>query len=518
MRDLGVMGESIFSLWCGDAGLIPNGSQIDRTGWDYYVEFPFGESLEPEAIHQAAMECKVQVKATDRTNRKLPITLSNLRRLVTAQMPSFFVFIEFDGKPFAQRAFVVHVDKHLVSKVLERIHEIEQSDEEKNFNKRTMTIKYSDLHLMSQLSGACLKSMFLTHIGNNMISYVAEKRAHLESTGFEQASVQVDFTTSQDNLKALVDMSIGIEGSVPVDGFRGTKVRFGIPSKLSVFEGESGRITMPDVKPRAEGLITFSKDRLLPGLSFRSVLYISPFNAVLPKEYWKLRIEGNFFDLRFNPCTGEASLSFSLGDGVSLDVESLRNAVRLLSMLHSSENQVVARLDYEDFSGIEFKASCFSQQFDLQDELRALNVAVRLKNEYDITSDVTASLRDISKYASEISQMELVFQSSPGSCRLEFEVEGEGFDPETECACVFFLSAPVGDYVFGAFIVFFGLVELIGGRKYRLNTNYLALERKVACKSVELLSNEALIEIAEKIEKKYDAKYSVVKLFDSSSR
>ena len=37
MRDLGLMGESTFSLLCAEVGLIPNGSQIDKTGWDFFV-------------------------------------------------------------------------------------------------------------------------------------------------------------------------------------------------------------------------------------------------------------------------------------------------------------------------------------------------------------------------------------------------------------------------------------------------------------------------------------------------
>jgi len=76
MRDLGLMGESVFSLWCGDAGIIPNGSQIDKTGWDFFVEFPFKNENDPDKVHNAALECKVQVKATDKTERKLSITLS----------------------------------------------------------------------------------------------------------------------------------------------------------------------------------------------------------------------------------------------------------------------------------------------------------------------------------------------------------------------------------------------------------------------------------------------------------
>ncbi|MDN7131194.1 hypothetical protein JNO04_02390 [Halomonas sp. MC140] len=136
MRDLGLMGESTFSLWCADVGLIPNGSQIDKTGWDFFIEFPFSSRITAHEIHKSAFECKVQVKATDKTQRKLPITLSNLRRLITAQMPAFFVFIEFDGKDVAQRAFVVHVDDNLISKVLERLHQVDQSEIDNNFNKR----------------------------------------------------------------------------------------------------------------------------------------------------------------------------------------------------------------------------------------------------------------------------------------------------------------------------------------------------------------------------------------------
>lgn len=40
MRDLGLMGESTFSLWCAEAGLIPNGSKIDNQGGIFLSSFP----------------------------------------------------------------------------------------------------------------------------------------------------------------------------------------------------------------------------------------------------------------------------------------------------------------------------------------------------------------------------------------------------------------------------------------------------------------------------------------------
>ncbi|MEC8568958.1 MAG: DUF4365 domain-containing protein [Pseudomonadota bacterium] len=146
MRDLGQLGESTFAMWCAQVGLIANGSAIDKTGWDYYVEFPISSNITTHELHKSAFECKVQVKATDKKDRKLAITVSNLRRMATVQMPAFYVFIEFDGKNEAQNAFVLHIDNELVYKILKRVHQIEQSEKNKDLNKKTITLTYSEQH------------------------------------------------------------------------------------------------------------------------------------------------------------------------------------------------------------------------------------------------------------------------------------------------------------------------------------------------------------------------------------
>ncbi len=306
--DLGRMGESTFSLWCADSGLIPNGSQVDETGWDFFVEFPFDSSISCSEIHKPAYECKVQVKATDKKERKLSIKLSNLRRLITAQMPAFFVFIEFDGKNSAQNAFVVHVDNELISKVLKRLHEVEQSDENNNFNKRTMTISYDESHRLNNLDGASLKERFSDHIGGDIAEYISRKKAHLESTGFEDGFAQITFTTEgENNLKMLIDVSLGIEKQVDISHFRGINTRFGIACKTPFVDNEGGKLEMPNLKPNAKGFVRFKKDKLSAGLSFESRLYLSPFSLMVPNELKKMRVEGEFFDLKFNPYTGHVS-------------------------------------------------------------------------------------------------------------------------------------------------------------------------------------------------------------------
>ncbi|MBS4018326.1 MAG: hypothetical protein KGZ68_08835, partial [Dechloromonas sp.] len=226
MKDLGQMGESTFNLWCAQAGLTANGSKVDKTGWDFFVEFPFAERVAPTQIHAPAIECKVQVKATDKTDRKLSIKLSNLRRLITAPMPAFFVFIEFDKKDVAQRAFLVHVDEGLISKTLKRIHELENVSGCFDHHKRSLTIHYGPENEIPSLRGESLKRKIEEYVPSGMSAYMANKRQHLESTGFENGFAQITFSTEgETNLTDLIDVSIGLKQSVQISKFESFHTR-----------------------------------------------------------------------------------------------------------------------------------------------------------------------------------------------------------------------------------------------------------------------------------------------------
>lgn len=518
MRDLGLMGESTFSLWCADAGLIPNGSQIDRTGWDFFVEFPFNSDLSPLQIHKPAFECKVQVKATDKNERKLPITLSNLRRLITAQMPAFFVFIEFDKKEMAQRAYVVHVDNDLISKVLKRLHEIEQSDKDNNLNKRTMTIHYDYSNLLEGSNGSSLKRRFLHYIGSDVSEYIANKKSHLESTGYENGFAQITFTTEgEENLKALIDVSLGVEKEVDIAKFKGVDTRFGILSNNPSLDSDGGKLAMPNLKPTAEGKIRFKEDRLAAGLSFECKFYISPFNQMVPDELKKMRVEGEFFDLIFNPFTGAASYSFSFGEGVRLEVAKFRNAVKLLNLLSRSGKKVVAELLFDSSPKLEFKVGCNNQEFDFSKELKALDSAVKIMSDFEINDPVDISFDEIVRHETQICQMEEVLFSSPSLFKIEFGVDGDGYDSSKKTACIFLVTTPIGSHIFGVILVITGNVEKIEDDRYRLITKDVIIEQRIVSEKDESISNEDLVAAIESIEERYDNDFSVVTMVDKSA-
>lgn len=515
-RDLGLMGESTFSLWCADVGLIPNGSQIDKTGWDFFVEFPFSSGLSPYDVHKPAFECKVQVKATDKSDRKLPITLSNLRRLITAQMPSFFVFIEFDEKNTAQRAYVVHVDNELITKVLKRLHEIEQSNKENNFNKRKMTIHYDESNLLDEPNGESLKHCFSRHIGEDVAEYISNKKRHLESTGYENGFAQITFTTKgEDNLKTLIDMSLGIETEVELSKVRGVDTRFGILSKNPSFDSDGGaKLSMPNLTPKAEGKIRFREKKLSSGLSFDAKVYVSPFNAMVPDELKKMRVEGEFFDFKLNPYTGSATYSFSFGEGIRLEIRKFRDAIKLMNLLSSSGKKVAAELITDELPKLEFSVGCKDQEFDFSDELKALNSAVRILSEFDVTELVDITLDEITKYQTQICQLGEIFSSSPGLFRIEFGVEGGDYDSQKETACIFLITAPVGSHIFGVILSAIGSVESIDDGRFRLIAKDIVVEQKIVSEKDGFIANEDLVAAIESIEHKYDNEYSVVTFFD----
>lgn len=516
MRDLGLLGESTFVKWCAEVGIIPNGSQIDKTGWDFFVEFPFSSSLTPKEIHSSAVEFKVQVKATDKNERKLSITLSNLRRLITAQMPAFFIFLEFDGANSAQRAFVVHVDNSLITRTLKRLHEIEQSDKENRLNKRTMTIHYDDSNLLTELSGECLKSQFLSHTGSNLAEYISNKKSHLETTGFEDGSAQITFTTEgEDNLEALIDLSIGLEEEVEVLSCEGADTRFGIKSNQSLFNADGGKISMPNLKPTAKGKIRFSEDKLSAGLSFQANLYISPFNDFVPDNSKKYRVESDFFDLKFNPYTGYTNFSFSFDEGVRLEVIKFRDTLKLLKLLSSPGKRIFTKLIFDGFPNGEFNGGGYKEQlFNFSDELKTLNNAVKIITEFEVTDLIDISFDEISTYETQICLMGDVMSSPANSFKFEFDVSCDDYQQDKQTAATFLLATPIGSHIFGAIMVITGNVEKLEENRYRLVPEDLILEQKIVSEKEGSISNEDLTYAFECIEKKYSSKYSVVPMFD----
>lgn len=518
MKDLGQMGESTFNLWCAQAGLTANGSKVDKTGWDFFVEFPFAGNSDPTQVHAPALECKVQVKATDKTDRKLSIKLSNLRRLITASMPAFFVFIEFDKKDEAQRAFLVHVDENLISKTLRRIHELENIFRRFDHHKRSLTIHYGPENEIPTLTGESLKRKIEEYVPSGMSAYVAIKSRHLESTGFENGFAQISFSTEgKTNLSDLIDVSIGLKQSVQISKFEGFHTRFGLKSKDPIIDRADGILEMPDLKPTATGTIRFREDRLSLGLVFPCRFYSSPLNIIVPTELVKFRIEADCFDMSMNPFTGAANYKMNAGAGVRLPIKQLRDAIRLMQTITSSAKTILVDLSLTGMSTVEFALNAKDQPFEYNKVLEALNAAQKIVDFFEANEPIDVSLEEITAHADSITQFYSVIDANPTLFRCDFSVQEGGFDPTKPTACVLMTSTKLGRRVFGFIFVISGSVHRLEDGRYSLLASNTKIEQRVISDDQGVIRSEDLIQAFEAVEKIYGDAFEVITMFDKTA-
>ena len=210
-RRLGKMAESKFMNLCDTVGIIATKPEVDENGWDYFLEFSnIQDNSQPLDSQPTPISCKVQIKSTDIINKdQLPIKLSAILRLVKAQMPTFICFMHFDNFNEVQNIFLVHIDKEIISKVLEKVRICEH--QQKKINQSTITIQYNKSHKIDTISGLDLKKQIEKFIPNSMSDYINNKNKILKSVGYNDKSIAITmkFPTSITD-DDLIDMSMGL--------------------------------------------------------------------------------------------------------------------------------------------------------------------------------------------------------------------------------------------------------------------------------------------------------------------
>lgn len=507
MRDLGAMGESIFSFLCSSVGLIANGSQIDKTGWDFMVEFPFLSGISTHEVHQSALECKVQIKATDKRDRKLQIKLSNLRRLVTAPLPVFFVFFEFDRGSQPENIFIVHLDNDLAAKILEKLYKLEQSEQENNLNKRTMTISYGEKERLSCMDGKSLKETFLKHIGGNLAEYISKKKKYLESVGFENGMSNFNFSiTDAEDLKKLVDMSLGLDKYAKISDVYSVDQRFGISAKKPSLTLPEAQIAILNIKPR-KSKIRFREDRFSTGLTFNVDFYDSPFNFTIPNEYRKFRIVSDFFDLKLNPYNGHANYSFCLGGDVVLELESFKAALKLMTWLGDPNKKLLVDFDFYN-NKLDFVAKCKENSHNFMKALDIVNKALEVKSYFDVFDSVLISLEELLSSESSINELYCIFNKS---INCEFEINNNIVDlNQKKTVFITLFSATIGSHVFGAIVAFVGEAKQDSDGEVSIYSNNMVVEKKIITKKGDIIPDNIILDAIKFVGEKYDSEYNVI--------
>ena len=163
--DTGNLGESILTTWCHQVDLIPNRVTTDKDGWDFLVALPPAyskdiKSLDKDDSHDRIL---IQVKTTAKEKGNRNIKLSNLKKLVDAPIPAFYLLIQVDGNSEPVKAHLFHVWEEIIGKVQKKIRTIPK-DKWDQLNNYNLVLPWKIAQEVTHLHGSELKQNILDNL------------------------------------------------------------------------------------------------------------------------------------------------------------------------------------------------------------------------------------------------------------------------------------------------------------------------------------------------------------------
>lgn len=512
MRDLGQLGESVFQKWAAEMGLIVNYSKIDKAGWDFLVEFPCTETHSAAESAPAPIECKIQIKATDTLNKNNKIKISNLLRLAKSPIPTFIILISFDGGNEAQEARLVHFDENLISRIMKRVREIDQSPEQNRFNKRTITLPFGEDQRLPSLDGLTLAAMISKYIPSGLEEYVKRKQEILTRVGYEGISMEGSFSTSNEvGVEGLINASLGLAESVEITNLIGHDCRFGIRERHPSLNWEMARLSFPEVEPNLVGSIEFKVEDREPPITTECRIYNSPLNRHLPDKYKKLRISGKFFDLWIKPHSGEANFTFSL-EGKHFTIQMMRKATMTLGMLAVAK-KVFLKIESNDLPELDFSITpnSINPSWRLLEDLG--NACYNLAAFFDIDLTSPIEFDQLVNDSKELSRIHNMINTPAELTAIEFSLSEEIRDGLEKCCCQFFVWCRIGDFFAGAVFSYSGVLLGIPGNRFRLAPKKLEVMERILTKSCQGFDEGVVARALSRADDKYEkAGFTVIQI------
>ncbi|NMP29009.1 hypothetical protein GW590_19310 [Rahnella sp. SAP-1] len=480
MRDIGTMGENLFSMLCASAGLAANRSEIDRNGWDFFVEFPLEmhNSANPDSL-MSPIECKVQVKSTDGNSKNKQIPISNLMRLIKTPGASFLFFVEYNGFNDAQNLYLVHLDEDLISKILKRTRELSIINTNNAFNKNKITIPYDHKNIIEPKSGSALKKLIEKYLPNGQEEYVKKKQKFINSVGYENGGFRMEFiASSNEQIQSLINSSLGINSPTKVSNALTKRVRFGMENPAPELSSHSAIINFENVAPYSEGSIIIREVKYSSPMRFKCKLFNSPLNSFIKKENIKVRILGDFFDFLISLYTGEVTCKFEIKNTMQ-NIYDLYRSIKLIELFTSKSTDITMRFDFPNFPKTEFEVTCGGGSFIYENEMHMIDHVINIANYFNIDKELSISLHDIQLHQSEINSFLKIIEADESNLRVNFRTVQCEISPEKEICCLFNASVMLGDFIVLIVFVVTGMAEKMADGRYNLKTSEKTTERKI---------------------------------------
>lgn len=303
---VGAMAHKKVASWLQDEGVNTNDATHDRGGWDLLAHF-VGQGSKSVLLPNGEPElsCLVQVKGTDASD-DIRVTLSSIRRLVEHPLPSFFVYVAYDGGNTPHAVSLVHVDEGVIHDVLKRMREL-AVENSRLLNDATFSLGHSRMKRLEPPWSKSLVSAIRALVAEKK-NYTQWKLDCLRNVGLDKRPFYLMFNAagSSDDARysALSDWAIGLIDELPVVEMVATEHRFGIALPVPEFEGSVGgtlRISDPQTGrcPSLQNVLCRARSNARSVYSEVSGELLSSeiLGPHIPKAFQKYRFIGGNVDL-----------------------------------------------------------------------------------------------------------------------------------------------------------------------------------------------------------------------------
>ncbi len=452
MRDVGRMGEDSFSLLCNSTGLAANRIQVDKTGWDFLVEFPAlaNESI-PLDMREGTFQCKFQTKATDKKVHSVPIALSNLNRLAKDPLPAFICLLCFYSKDTVQDIYCVHIDETIIALTLKTIRKNEAAGKTK-LNKTDLNITFPQQSRLPEATGESLVTYISSCIGKSLKGYTKSKLQNLERIGYPTQKHGFSFKLdSREEFEKLENGFLGLPTTINVSDVAGFTNRFDIKLPDAKVNAKKATITIQP-NPLNDVLVIFQEDKLTQPIIFQSKLFISPF---IKKRKGKVRVVNDFFEFSMNLETQKIDFTNKVEASTDVTIEQLRKWIKLTKIINARDAKLTLRLPAGPAMDLIINAN---DSFpDFSDEYLLCNKIKNIFKWFDVDEHHKVRLKDVDRDYQLITQLDNIINGISADCKFSFDPNQKASLYEGK------VVAGIGRLTFNVFNLFLTLIMSVSG-------------------------------------------------------
>lgn len=227
-RDLGDIGESAFKEWCANEGFQAQKSQLDRYGWDYFLErLPERTDERPLDAQNAMPKFLVQVKATEDQSKPPRIKLSALKHLIDTDLPAaiaVLIYLEDGRRP--HRRLIAPVNDKVIYDTLRRVRR-EEAKGNRAINRITVPVDLSAAEAIGE-AGEGLSDALEKFFGEDPSAYIRRKALYRDNCGKGYPMVGGFFVPGEDAGRKVGDLFLGKSRELEVTDLTIESRRFGI--------------------------------------------------------------------------------------------------------------------------------------------------------------------------------------------------------------------------------------------------------------------------------------------------